>query len=72
MRLVGFRKTVSALVAWGDGAPLGVQCPYVHSLRIAPPGAVSSVIVSPESLKTETLCFVQVHPVVPGRSGRKT
>jgi hypothetical protein len=64
--------TASALVEWGDGAPLGVPCPHAHSLRITPPGAVSSVIVSPESLKTETLCFLQVHPVVPGRSGRKT
>jgi len=65
-------ETASALVEWVDGGPLGVPCPHVHSLRITPPGAVSSVILSPKSLTTETLCGVQVHPVVPGRSGRKT
>jgi hypothetical protein len=65
-------KTASALVEWVDGGPLGVPCPHAHSLRITPPGAVSSVILSPKSLQTETLCGVQVHPVVPGRSGRKT
>jgi hypothetical protein len=65
-------ETASAMVEWADGAPVGVPCPPVHSLRITPPGAVSSVILSPKSLQTETLCLFQVHPVVPGRSGRKT
>ena len=65
-------KTASALVEWVNGGPVGIPCPHVHSLRITPPGAVSSVIMSPKSLKTETFCGVQVHPVVPGRSGRKT
>lgn len=64
-------KTASALVEWVDGGPLGMPCPHVHSLRISPPGAVSSVILSPKSLKIQTFCRVQVHPVVPGRSGRK-
>lgn len=65
-------ETASALVEWVDGGPLGMPCPHVHSLRITPPGAVSSVILSPKPLQILTLCRVQVHPVVPGRSGRKT
>jgi hypothetical protein len=64
-------QTASALVEWSDGAPFGLPCPHVRSLRITPPGAASSVILSPTLLKTETLCGAQVHPVVPGRSGRK-
>ena len=64
--------TASAMVEWVDGGPLGMPCPRVHSLRITPPGAVSSVVLSPTFLKIQTFCGVQVHPVVPGRTGRKT
>jgi hypothetical protein len=64
--------TASALVEWVDGGPLGMPCPRVHSLRITAPGAVSSVTLSPKSLQIQTFCGLQVHPVVPGRTGRKT
>lgn len=69
--------TASALVEWVNSGPLGLRlglrCRHVDSLRITPPGAVTPVVVSlPKSLKTLTLCGVTVHPVVPGRSGRKT
>ena len=65
-------KTASALLEWVNGGPLGMPCPHVHSLRITPPGGVSSVTLSSKSLKIETFCGVQIHPVVPGRNGRKT
>jgi Protein of unknown function (DUF4232) len=60
-------KTASAIVEWSD---LGSPCPRAHSLRITPPNAVNSVVLSPKSLKSETLCRVEVHPVVPGTTGQ--
>lgn len=62
-------KTASAMVEWSD---LGSPCPRAHSLRVTSPNAVNSVVFSPNSLKSETLCHVQVHPVVPGTTGRKS
>jgi Domain of unknown function (DUF4232) len=61
-------QTASAMVEWGD---LGSPCPRAQSLRITPPNAVHSVVLSPKSLKPQTLCRFQVHPVVPGTSGEK-
>jgi hypothetical protein len=61
-------KIASAMVEWSD---LGSPCPRAHSLRITPPSAVNSVVLSPKSLKSETLCHVEVHPVVPGTTGQK-
>lgn len=61
-------KTASAMVEWID---LGSPCPRAHSLRITPPNAFKSVVLSPKSLASETLCSVQVHPVVPGTTGQK-
>jgi len=61
-------KTASAIVEWID---LGPPCPRAQSLRITPPNAVKSVVLSPKSLKSETLCSVEVHPVVPGTTGQK-
>jgi hypothetical protein len=61
-------KTASAIVEWID---LGPPCPKAQSLRITPPNAVKSVLLSPKSLKSETLCSVQIHPVVPGTTGQK-
>jgi hypothetical protein len=61
-------KTASAIVEWTD---LGSPCPRVHSLKITPPNASNSVILSPKSLKPQTLCRVEVHPVVPGTTGQK-
>lgn len=62
-------KAASAIVEWTD---LGSPCPRVHSLMITPPNAVNSVVLSPKSLKPQTLCRVQVHPVVPGTTGQKS
>jgi Protein of unknown function (DUF4232) len=61
-------KTASAIVEWTD---LGSPCPRAKSLRITPPNASKSVVLSPKSLKSETLCRVEVHPVVPGTTGQK-
>ena len=61
-------KSASAIVEWID---LGSPCPRAQSLRITPPNAVKSVVLSPNSLKSETLCRVEVHPVVPGTTGQK-
>lgn len=61
-------KTASAIVEWID---LGPPCPRAQSLRITPPNAVKSVVLSPKSLKSETLCSVEVHPVVPGTTGQE-
>jgi hypothetical protein len=61
-------KTASAIVEWID---LGPPCPQARSLRITPPNAFKSVVLSPKSLKSETLCSVEVHPVVPGTTGQK-
>jgi hypothetical protein len=61
-------KTASAMMEWID---LGSPCPQAQSLRITPPNAVKSVVLSPKSLKSETLCRVEVHPVVPGTTGQK-
>jgi len=62
-------KTASAILEWIDlGSP---PCPRARSLRITPPNASKSVVLSPKSLKVQTLCRVQVHPVVPGTTGQK-
>ena len=61
-------KTASAILEWID---LGSPCPQARSLKITPPNAVKSVVLSPKSLKSETLCSVEIHPVVPGTSGQK-
>jgi Protein of unknown function (DUF4232) len=61
-------KIASAMVEWID---LGSPCPSAHSLKITAPNAVRSVVRSPKSLKSQTLCHVQVHPVVPGTTGQK-
>jgi hypothetical protein len=61
-------KTASAVLEWID---LGPPCPSAHSLRITPPNAVTSVVLSPASLQSETLCRVRIHPVVPGRTGQR-
>lgn len=61
-------QTASALLEWID---LGSPCPRAQSFRITPPNAVTSVVLSPKSLKSQTLCRVEVHPVVPGTSGQK-
>lgn len=61
-------KSASAIVEWTD---LGAPCPTVHSLKITPPNAARSVVLSPKSLTSQTLCHVQVHPVVPGKTGQK-
>jgi Protein of unknown function (DUF4232) len=61
-------KTASAILEWID---LGPPCPEVQSLKVTAPGAVVSVQLAPKSLQAETLCDVEVHPVVPGRSGQE-
>jgi Domain of unknown function (DUF4232) len=61
-------KTASAMVEWTD---LGSPCPRVHSLKVTPPDALTGVVFSPKLLKSTTLCHVEVHPVVPGTTGRK-
>jgi hypothetical protein len=61
-------KTASAIVEWID---LGSPCPQAKSLRITPPNTSKSVVLSPRSLESETLCRVEVHPVVPGTTGQR-
>jgi Protein of unknown function (DUF4232) len=61
-------KTASAILEWID---LGPPCPRAQSFRITPPNAFKSVVLSPKSLKSQTLCRVEVHPVVPGTTGQK-
>ncbi|HUA47571.1 MAG TPA: DUF4232 domain-containing protein [Solirubrobacteraceae bacterium] len=61
-------KTASAIVEWVD---LGPPCPRVQSLKVTAPDSVVSVQLAPKSLESETLCDVEVHPVVPGRSGQE-
>ena len=61
-------QAASALLEWID---LGSPCPRAQSFRITPPNAVRSVVLSPKSLKSQTLCRVEVHPVVPGTSWQK-
>ncbi len=61
-------KVASAMLEWGD---LGPPCPKAHSLKVTPPNGLTSVVFSPKSLKSETLCHVEVHPVVPGTTGQK-
>lgn len=61
-------QTASALLEWID---VGPPCPRARSLRITPPNAVKSVVLSPKSLKAQTLCRVEIHPVVPGTTGQK-
>jgi hypothetical protein len=60
-------KTASAIVEWID---LGSPCPRARSLRITAPDAVTSVVFSPKSLRSETLCHLEVHPVVAGITGQ--
>lgn len=61
-------KIASAMVEWTD---LGSPCPAATSLKITPPNAVKSVVRSPKSLKSQTLCHLAIHPAVPGTTGRK-
>ncbi|HYB29785.1 MAG TPA: DUF4232 domain-containing protein [Solirubrobacteraceae bacterium] len=61
-------KTASAIVEWVD---LGPPCPRVQSLKVTAPGSVVSVHLAPRSLQSETLCDVEVHPVVPGPFGQE-
>lgn len=55
------------MVEWMD---LGSPCPKARSLRITAPNAATAAVLSPKSLKSETLCRVEVHPVVPGPLGK--
>lgn len=61
-------KVASAMVEWID---LGSPCPTARSLKITPPNTFRSVVLSPRSLKSETLCHVEIHPVLPGTTGQK-
>jgi len=62
-------KIASAMLEWIDlGSP---PCLRAKSFRITPPNAITSVVLSPKSLKVQTLCRVEVHPVVPGTTGQK-
>jgi hypothetical protein len=61
-------KTASAILEWID---LGPPCPRAQSLRITPPNALRSVVLYPKSLKSQSLCRVEIHPVVPGTTGEK-
>lgn len=63
-------RTASAMLEWVDGPVPGLSCSAVRSLQITPPGAVSSVRRTPTSLRSERLCDVQIHPVVPGTTGQ--
>lgn len=60
-------KTASAMVEWVTGFQ---SCPRAQSLRITAPNAVRSVRLAPKSLGSERLCHLEVHPVVPGVTGR--
>jgi len=60
-------KTASAMVEWVNA---GQSCPRGQSLKVTAPNAVRSVRLSPKSLGSERLCHLEVHPVVPGVTGR--
>jgi Domain of unknown function (DUF4232) len=64
-------QTASAMVEYLDGPIPGHFCPAAKSFAVTPPGALKSARVSPKSLASERLCNLQVHPVVPGGSGRE-
>ncbi|MGN6868666.1 MAG: DUF4232 domain-containing protein [Solirubrobacteraceae bacterium] len=62
-------KTASAMLEWIDlGSP---PCARAKSFRITPPNAIASVVLSPKSLRVQSLCRVEVHPVVPGTTGQR-
>jgi hypothetical protein len=63
-------KSASALVEYIDGPVPGLSCPGVKSFKVTAPGATTSALLSPKSLKSERLCRLQAHPVVPGTTGQ--
>jgi hypothetical protein len=63
-------KIASALLEWVDGPIQGQSCPAVKSLKVTAPNALTSVVLSPSSLASERLCHLQIHPVVPGKTGQ--
>ena len=65
-------KTASALLEYLEGPVPGLYCPGVATLKVTPPNAIASVRLSPSGLSSERLCRLQIHPVVPGRTGQGT
>jgi hypothetical protein len=67
---LGAGRTASALVEW-ISAPCSDThpCPQVHSLEVTPPGATRSARRRLTRGRPVAITDVEVHPVVPGRSG---
>jgi Protein of unknown function (DUF4232) len=66
------KKSASAVLEWVDGPVPGLVCPRAHSLKVTPPNAFNSVVLTPSSLGSERLCDLQIHPVVAGLTGQES